>query len=79
MFHRKNLGRTLATGAGVSHRANPLEILIGRSLAFCAHPYAAWRVGSAAVRGGLLVAYFTAGYVTALCALELFVVPSLQP
>jgi hypothetical protein len=56
-----------------------VEILIGRALAVCAHPYAAWRVGSAAVRGGLLVAYFAAGYVTAFCALELFVAPALRP
>jgi hypothetical protein len=36
----------------------------------CAHPYSAWRSGSRAVRAWLVCAYFAAGYVVALAALE---------
>lgn len=46
-----------------------LEIAIGRSLAFCAHPTAAWRVLSPSRRVLLVAAYFGAGYVGMLVAL----------
>lgn len=43
------------------------EVVLGRALAMCAHPAAAWRVrrGRAVVLG----AYFTAGYVSVLLML----------
>jgi hypothetical protein len=46
-----------------------LEILIGRSLAFCLHPSAAWRVLPPARRALLVGAYFGAAYVGVLVAL----------
>ena len=39
-----------------------VEVLVGRSLAICAHPYAAWRSRSANRRLVLLFAYFMASY-----------------
>lgn len=39
------------------------EILIGRSLAVCVHPVAAWRSGSTAVRLQFFAGYFVASYV----------------
>jgi hypothetical protein len=43
------------------------EVLLGRALALCAHPAAAWRArrGRAVIVG----AYFTAGYIGMLLAL----------
>ena len=51
-----------------------LEILLGRSLAACVHPEAAWRIG---IRGRVpvLVGYFLAGYLLALLALILALSP----
>jgi hypothetical protein len=46
-----------------------LEILIGRSLAMCAHPYAAWRSHSKKARMLVLFAYVAASYVLMLSAL----------
>jgi len=43
--------------------------LIGRSLAVCAHPYAAWRAKSAPVRAWVLMAYFAMGYLIVFFAL----------
>lgn len=45
------------------------EVLIGRSLAMCAHPYAAWRCQSAKARALVLVAYMAASYFVVLGAL----------
>lgn len=45
------------------------ERLLGRSLAFCAHPAAAWRVLSRPGRALVLGAYFTAGYLAVLVSL----------
>jgi hypothetical protein len=39
-----------------------LEILIGRSLAMCAHPYAAWQSHSMKKRMLVLFAYGAASY-----------------
>ena len=39
-----------------------LDVLLGRGLAFCVHPYAAWRRLTAAGRALLVFAYFGAGY-----------------
>ena len=61
------IGPILAAAEGVSSRldrpSTRTEILVGRSLAMCVHPYAAWRSHSA--RGRLLVfaAYLGASYV----------------
>jgi hypothetical protein len=49
----------------------PVEVLIGRSLAFCLHPAAAWRLMSPASRAVLVAIYFAAGYLGALGALLL--------
>jgi len=38
------------------------EVLIGRSLAMCAHPYAAWRTHSTAGRLFILFTYAAASY-----------------
>ena len=46
-----------------------LEVLLGRSAAFCLHPFAAWRRLPAAGRLLLVGAYFSGGYVTVLAAL----------
>ena len=46
-----------------------LEILIGRSLAMCVHPYAAWRSHSTKARLLVFVAYGAASYVIMLSAL----------
>jgi len=43
-------------------RAARFEMLLGRSAAMCAHPCAAWRVGTRLERLGLLAAYAAAGY-----------------
>jgi hypothetical protein len=49
-------------------RSSRLEIILGRSLAACVHPEAAWRIG---IRGRVpvLVGYFLVGYLLALLAL----------
>jgi hypothetical protein len=54
----------------MGHSANRIETVIGRSLAACAHPHAAWQLGSAPVRTWLLVAYFAASYLAIFCVLE---------
>jgi hypothetical protein len=50
-------------------RSMEWELLLGRSLAFCAHPAAAWRVLSRPGRMAVLGAYFTAGYLSVLAVL----------
>ena len=45
------------------------SIVIGRSLAYCAHPWASWRRLPATGRAMLVAAYAGAGYVTVLAAL----------
>ena len=46
-----------------------LEILIGRSLAACVHPVAAWHSGSKSARLQFFFGYFVAGYVLVFLAL----------
>jgi hypothetical protein len=46
-----------------------LEIAIGRGLALCLHPTAAWRIVSTRGRAILVGAYVGAGYVVVLAAL----------
>ena len=48
------------------------EILIGRGLAFCLNPKAAWRVLPRAGRAMVVVAYAGAGFVATMTALVLF-------
>ena len=48
-----------------------LEVLVGRSLAMCAHPYAAWRANSTAGRLLVLFTYLAAGYAVMLAVLLL--------
>jgi hypothetical protein len=48
------------------------EIIIGRSLAICAHPYAAWRTTLRSVRLVLCAGYFTAGYLAVIALMTLF-------
>jgi hypothetical protein len=45
------------------------ELLLGRSLALCAHPTVAWRIVSRPGRALILGAYFAAGYLSVLLAL----------
>ena len=46
-----------------SPRRRQPEVLIGRSLALCVHPYAAWRSRPAMTRLFVFTAYLTASYV----------------
>jgi len=47
----------------------PFEIVMGRGLAFCVHPIAAWRRLPKSGRALLLTAYVSASYVIVLTAL----------
>jgi hypothetical protein len=47
------------------------EVLIGKLLAQCAHPYAAWRTGSRGARAIVVAAYFAASYAAVFVALQL--------
>jgi hypothetical protein len=47
------------------------EIVIGRALAFCVHPRAAWRILPPSGRALVIAAYACAGYVACLTALIL--------
>ena len=48
-----------------------VDLLIGRGLAFCVHPTAAWRVLSTPGRAFVVAAYAGAAYVAVLGALLL--------
>jgi len=50
----------------------PTSILLGRALALCLHPRAAWRVLPRVDRALVVVVYGLAGFVTTLAALVLF-------
>jgi hypothetical protein len=45
------------------------EVLVGRSLAMCAHPYAAWRAYSTAGRLLVFFSYLAASYAVILAVL----------
>ena len=47
------------------------EVLIGRSLAACVHPMAAWQSKVRSFRLLLVAGYFAVGYVTVLVAITL--------
>jgi hypothetical protein len=55
-----------------------LEILLGRSLAACVHPVAAWRSGSRSARAQFFFGYFVAGYVMFLVLLFLTSAPAFR-
>lgn len=65
-LRRLATGAVLATRAGMpsanDRRAHRVETLVGRSLAICVNPYAAWRSRSTNNRALLLLAYFTVSY-----------------
>lgn len=54
-----------------NHSTHRCEVLIGRSLAACVHPIAAWRSTARSFRVMLFAGYFTAAYVSVLAALIL--------
>jgi hypothetical protein len=45
------------------------EVLLGRSLAACVHPIAAWQSRARSFRLMLVAGYFAMGYVTVLAAI----------
>jgi hypothetical protein len=47
----------------------PVAAFVGRSMAVCAHPYAAWRLRPGATRVLIVSAYAAAAYVLVLGAL----------
>jgi len=47
------------------------EVLLGRSLAACAHPMAAWQAKARSFRVLLVGGYFLAGYLAVLAAMAL--------
>jgi hypothetical protein len=47
------------------------EVLIGRSLAACVHPMAAWQSRARSFRVLLVAGYFAMGYMTVLAAIAL--------
>ena len=55
-----------------------LEILLGRSLAACVHPVAAWRSGSRSARAQFFFGYFVAAYVLFLVLLFLTSAPAFR-
>ncbi len=54
------------------------EIVIGRSLAACVHPVAAWRSGSRALRAQCMAGYFVASYVLVFLGLLLLTPSSIS-
>jgi hypothetical protein len=51
--------------------ASPIERFIGRSLAACVHPVAAWRLRSMSTRVQLVAGYAFGGYILVLTLLLL--------
>jgi len=47
------------------------EVLIGKSLAVCVHPFAAWRLSRRRIRFVILAGYFVTGYAAVLASLVL--------
>ena len=67
--------RTLAVRRGAllaPSSAVPIELVIGRWLAWCSHPVAAWRVLPASGRALILASYFVSSYLAVLLALITF-------
>jgi hypothetical protein len=57
-------------------RATTGPVLLGRALAACVHPVAAWRSRSRDFRLHVVAGYFIAGYVLTLIALVLGMSPA---
>lgn len=55
-----------------SFAAVPIELVIGRWLAWCSHPVAAWRVLPASGRTLILASYFASAYLAVLLSLLAF-------
>jgi hypothetical protein len=72
-FRLPTIGRNLAVSTGMltQSASSRIEILIGRSLAMCVHPYAAWRSHSTRGRVFVFCAYLAASYAAVLGVLEL--------
>jgi hypothetical protein len=51
--------------------ANQIEIALGRTVAACAHPLAAWRTARRSFRLMLVVGYFSLGFSAVLAVLLL--------
>ena len=70
-------GRSLAqmANAMASHAPSSSshwhEVLLGRSLAACAHPMAAWQAKARSFRVLLVGGYFLVGYIAVLAAMAL--------
>jgi hypothetical protein len=67
-FRSPPRGRDLASTRGV----RSFEILIGRGLACCLHPQAAWRATTRVGRAFVICAYAAGGFATTLAALLYF-------
>jgi len=50
----------------------PIEVVIGRWLAWCSHPVAAWRVLPTSGRVLIVASYFVSSYAAVLLALLAF-------
>jgi hypothetical protein len=61
----------MAAAHSLSSSSRWHEVLIGRSLAACAHPMAAWQSKARSFRLLLVAGYFAVGYVTVLVAITL--------
>jgi hypothetical protein len=68
VFRARPRGRDFATAPGVK----PFEVLIGRGLACCIHPHAAWQATTRAGRAFVICTYAAGGFVTTLAALLYF-------
>ena len=51
--------------------SNRYEILVGRTIAACVHPQAAWQSTVRSFRFLMFAGYFTAGYIAGLVAIVL--------
>jgi hypothetical protein len=67
-----SVGPVLAPGSTMSSKLPKPEVLVGRTVALCVHPYAAWRSHSTKRRAVLLFAYMAASYFIVLGALLSF-------
>jgi hypothetical protein len=64
-------GHNVAAFLPLTEAMMGIDLLIGRGLAFCVYPRAAWRVLSTPGRAFVVAAYAGAGYVAVLGALLL--------
>ena len=69
---RRDSDQVVARAPGTLYnRGMSIPQLAGRYLAFCANPYAAWRVVSPRTRAAMIAGYFVAGFVSMFAALSL--------